>query len=642
MQRFLDSKGNEFSLDTLLGSGGEGDVYAIRGRDASVAKIYRKRIDERKADKLRWMADHSNSDLLKFCTWVLDTVHSDDGNVVGFLMPRVTGSPIHQLYSPQSRKKIFPEANWRFLLRVAENLSTCFQAVHSAGQVVGDINHANCFVKPDGTVALIDCDSFSIKTNREHYETEVITSMYLPPELQSVSMEDIHRTQNHDNFGLAVLIFHLLFLGRHPFIGRPLNGLDSTLEEDIKAKRFAYGKDSVLRSMEPPPYTLDFYAVSQSIAKLFDTAFLSDGPRPTAEDWRGALRILQRNLKKCTASQAHDFHLDLDECPWCKLEQVTKRPIFEAYVIPTVTRGFDIAEFERRVANLKVSKSSEMVLPTLKTEELRNRDYAGPIMMLVFVGAVFSAFTLIFGVVTGLVTASLLSAFFYIWLGRSSSDEKVFATELRSAESAWRDLQHSRKMIAEKLERFSEQKLKLDKSLHRHRVVEAELSEELLDLEKDGREIQLREYLLGFRLELAVENGEIPRIGPDRLEILLSAGIRTAADLDPSRIRSISALGVTFHDVISDLNTWRNRHERRFIFDPDQVVPASKRKRVSDEIAAIRQSIEAEVQSTVPELERLSKELNQQVSGWCTNANSIASRLERARTEAAKLGRLSS
>ena len=29
-----------------------------------------------------------------------------------------------------------------------------------------------------------------------------------------------HGRINHDNFGLAVLIFQLLFMGRHPFSGR--------------------------------------------------------------------------------------------------------------------------------------------------------------------------------------------------------------------------------------------------------------------------------------------------------------------------------------------------------------------------------------------------------------------------------------
>jgi len=34
----------------------------------------------------------------------------------------------------------------------------------------------------------------------------------------------LERSAGHDAFGLAVLLFHLLFMGRHPFAGRSLAG----------------------------------------------------------------------------------------------------------------------------------------------------------------------------------------------------------------------------------------------------------------------------------------------------------------------------------------------------------------------------------------------------------------------------------
>ena len=44
---------------------------------------------------------------------------------------------------------------------------------------------------------------------------------------------------DHDRFGLAVLIFHLLMMGRHPFSGVYLDKGDMPLEKAIREGRFA-------------------------------------------------------------------------------------------------------------------------------------------------------------------------------------------------------------------------------------------------------------------------------------------------------------------------------------------------------------------------------------------------------------------
>ena len=71
-------------------------------------------------------------------------------------------------------------------------------------------------------VVLIDCDSFQVNTNGRCYPCEVGVPLYTPPELQKKSFRELIRTRNHDRFGLAILIFQLLFVGRHPYAGRYL------------------------------------------------------------------------------------------------------------------------------------------------------------------------------------------------------------------------------------------------------------------------------------------------------------------------------------------------------------------------------------------------------------------------------------
>ena len=70
----------------------------------------------------------------------------------------------------------------------------------------------------DSKVVLIDSDSVQINANGTLHLCEVGVSHFTPPELQTMpSFVGFERTENHDNFGLALLIFHILFGGRHPY-----------------------------------------------------------------------------------------------------------------------------------------------------------------------------------------------------------------------------------------------------------------------------------------------------------------------------------------------------------------------------------------------------------------------------------------
>lgn len=88
---------------------------------------------------------------------------------------------------------------------------------------MGDVNQNSFMVGRDSKVVLIDSDSFQINANGTLHLCEVGVSYFTPPELQTLSsFIGFERTENHDNFGLALLIFHVLFGGRHPYSGVPL------------------------------------------------------------------------------------------------------------------------------------------------------------------------------------------------------------------------------------------------------------------------------------------------------------------------------------------------------------------------------------------------------------------------------------
>ena len=82
---------------------------------------------------------------------------------------------------------------------------------------------------------LIGCDSFQITAGGRCFTCDVGVPMFTPPELQERSLTGVIRSENHDNFGLAVVIFQVLFMGSHPFAGRRPGGGDMPIEQAIKA-----------------------------------------------------------------------------------------------------------------------------------------------------------------------------------------------------------------------------------------------------------------------------------------------------------------------------------------------------------------------------------------------------------------------
>jgi DNA-binding helix-hairpin-helix protein with protein kinase domain len=177
---------------------------------------------------------------------------------------------------------------------------------------------------------LIDSDSFQVIAAGKSFLCQVGTPEYTPPELQNFRFDRIKRTQNHDNFGLAVLIFHLLFMGRHPYSSRFRGRGDMPLERAIAEFRFAYSA-SKTTDMEPPPNAPLLSEFPDYIAEGFEKAF---GPasvqgRPKPETWIGLLKRLEGDTQQCSTNPAH-HHVQGKPCPWCKMEQTS--PGFVAFI----------------------------------------------------------------------------------------------------------------------------------------------------------------------------------------------------------------------------------------------------------------------------------------------------------------------
>jgi len=252
----VDERGRAVCLGPTLGRGGEGIVFEVEGRPDLVAKLYHQQISSAHAAKLRAMAGLPSDKLRRVAAWPVATLHPRPGGAtVGILLPRIAGqSPIHHLYGPRSRLSEFPRADWRFLVHVAANLARAFGIIHAQGQVVGDVNQGNILVAANATITFIDCDSFQVALNGQRFACEVGVVPYQPPEFQHLAtFRGVVRAPNHDAFGLAVLIFQLLMLGRHPFAGAYDGPGEMPVEQAIAEGRFVYGQRTAHVGMRPPP-----------------------------------------------------------------------------------------------------------------------------------------------------------------------------------------------------------------------------------------------------------------------------------------------------------------------------------------------------------------------------------------------------
>ncbi len=322
---YTDDLGKNIILGKELGIGGEGAVYEIANEPNCVAKIYNKRAFEKedKATKIKAMCNLYDKNLDQYSAFPQRCIYDTNGNFVGFIMKKVSNSEIMlKLYNISERKQtsLFFNTDWGAMVHTAKNLAIAFNGLHEKGIVIGDVNESNFLIDKNYCVNLIDCDSYQIQHNNKTYKCRVGKPEFTPPELlKKENCFNEKRTMNHDCFGLAVLIFLLLVLGKHPYSGKDA---PSELAESIKSGSYCYGQLAFDNK------NMHFYLVSNlltpKIKELFEKAFDNNTKRPSAKDWENALDELEKSLTHCKNDNKHVYPKNLHECIWCKLKTNSK------------------------------------------------------------------------------------------------------------------------------------------------------------------------------------------------------------------------------------------------------------------------------------------------------------------------------
>ena len=331
--KFHTASGARVVLGPEIGRGGEGTVYEVVGAPDLVAKVYTDgRADDRR-EKIEAMAAAGLHRQASHISFPIDVLLGGKGAFVGFTMRRIKGAlPVHQLWGSRDRQEKFPDATVAFMVRVAGNAARAVGELHQAGCVIGDINESGFLVTDQATVVLIDSDSIQVTVGNRVFPCVVGTPQYLPPEHQEINQRQLGaRTANHDNFGLAVLIFRLLMAGTHPFMGR-WNGPGDppALPKWIEEFRYAYGTDAARMKVGPQPAAPPVDWLSDEIRAAFNQAFGKSGvqARPTAADWIGVLDQFEKSLVACGRSRYHHHRPGVRSCPWCETEKTRGKALF--------------------------------------------------------------------------------------------------------------------------------------------------------------------------------------------------------------------------------------------------------------------------------------------------------------------------
>ena len=640
LQQFYSSDGRPIGLGQKLGQGGEGAVLEVSGRNDLVAKVYHQGKGAEKASKLTAMVRLKTDRLLKLSAWPTDTLHEkSNGAIRGFVMPKVIGHrDVHILYGIKSRHAEYPDAKWPFLIQAAANVARAFSVIHEHGHVIGDVNHGGVVVSKNALVRLVDCDSFQVSANGNRYLCEVGVPTHTPPELQDRPFTGLMRTQDHDAFGLAVIIFQLLFLGRHPFSGAFLGRGDMPIEKAIRQYRFAYGPGATSRQMKQPPATLHLEAVPTSLTNLFERSFLSSGARPRAQEWITPLVELAGNLKQCSHNSGHSYLKTLGSCPWCSIERHSGVVVFfplQVVGVTTSAGSFHITAIWAQIENVQAPgrlpalpvKSSLTITPSFKAMQIKQarrvRSYISA-FALAAVSIVLLLLPLGNGATCLLILITAIAAFAFTRTGENDS-----ACELRrakqDAEHTWNDIQR-RWSAHDANQRYSSKLTELKNKRTEYQDLPNVLQRKIQQLEKEVYQRQLERYLDGHRIDKARISG----IGHARQITLRSYGLETAADISLNAVLSVPGFGATY---TAKLLAWRSIIEQRFVFDPKRGVDPQDKRMVETEIQTRRADLEQQLRSGATALRQISDQAHSAQTSLRQSADTALRNLAQAEAD---------
>lgn len=317
----VDTQGSRYALGPLLGSGGQGTVYAVEGRALAVKLMHTANL----ADDLRCKENISRVRLLELAglkiarpKCALREPH------VGYVMDLMTGMvPLRTMLRPPRHSLKDADAWYQDTggllrrLRLLSKLASLLAELHARGMVFGDASPNNVFVSEDSAheeVWLIDADNITQGAGR----SGLYTPGYGAPELVRRESQSDSLT---DAWSLATMVFESLAC-LHPFRdGVYVNEGEPELEHEADCGRVPWvddEADNTNRSrsgiQRVAVLTLGLNALAH---QCFSGSRLERQARPGVSRWASELRSATDQVVVCPQC-GRGYVAKCRACPWCE------------------------------------------------------------------------------------------------------------------------------------------------------------------------------------------------------------------------------------------------------------------------------------------------------------------------------------
>ena len=280
------------TLKEEINKGGEGTVYLVD--DSTVAKIYHpKSLTVEKEAKIKALL----SKKIRFegiCA-PLESLYDSKDKFIGYLMPKADAEKGFELqtciFNPALLKNKLPNWTRLNLVNLSITILEKIKYLHQNGIIIGDINPFNILIKDDKTVFFVDVDSYQV----DNFPCPVGTIHFTAPEIQNIeSFNKLIRTEEHEYFAVATLLFMIFLSGKTPY---SFQG-GGNMKENITSMNFSYPLGDEDNYMAPQGmWEFIWSELSYEVRKAFYTIF-KENLRLSIEDWLNILNIYLEDLQQ--------------------------------------------------------------------------------------------------------------------------------------------------------------------------------------------------------------------------------------------------------------------------------------------------------------------------------------------------------
>ena len=316
-----------YRLGESLGAGHEAEVFALPERPNTAVKIFHRPLSAAAVQKLDYQIRLGWEVPEVTVAWPKERVTRDrnGSQVIGYAMPRIdSAEDLAAIFTRSGRRRIFGRDNWSDLLQLAQQLLEQVMVIHQAGFLLADVNPRMVKLDKGRKLYFVDCNGWQINHKNHQFNGGVFVKPYQPPEILRPQNYSLWRTAESEYFSLAILIFQIVFLGKHPFVAHNSSCNNNGLENSIANLVFPYQLGE--SEARPPPHSLTANDIDSELFEMFLRIFTPPSQpqdRPGPEHWLAKIKQQVSRLKICPESQ-HSYSSNLTNCPFCKFDKGLK------------------------------------------------------------------------------------------------------------------------------------------------------------------------------------------------------------------------------------------------------------------------------------------------------------------------------